>query len=281
MGRASIFSAFAAVFTLAVGTTAQSAEPSLRPSETDVPRYASMIAPSQDDALIGGASAGPQPAPTTPVAVAPINAPSTDNPTRWQPPLLAAEPTEQVTVSATRPSQDGGYRLGTGDKLRLTVFNEPDLSGDFEIDSQGYVRLPLVGQVAAAGLTTYGLENCVAAAFIGGGYLVNPRVVVEVTTYRPFYIIGEVAKPGEYAYVNAMTAPNAIALAGGYTDRAIESEIWLRHQGERTEHEVPADQSTKIRPGDVVRVGRTAYWTVMTLLAPIISPFSTVAYLLK
>jgi polysaccharide export outer membrane protein len=116
---------------------------------------------------------------------------------------------------------------------------------------------------------------------IQGGFLLTPRVNVEVTTHRPFYIIGEVAKPGEYPYVNAMSVPNAIALAGGYTDRAAESAVYIRHQGETKGREVPADESTRIRPGDVVRVERTTYWSIMTLLSPLISPFATAAYLLK
>lgn len=188
---------------------------------------------------------------------------------------------ERITVSALRGSQDGLYRLGPGDKMRVTVFNEPDLSGEFTIDGQGFVRLPLMGQVQAAGLTSFGLESRIADQLTNGGFLVNPRVSVDVITYRPFYILGEVAKPGEYAYINAMSVPNAIALAGGYTDRAITSEIYIRHQGETKEHELAADESTPILPGDVVRVRRTTYWTVMTWLSPIISPFATVAYLLK
>jgi len=135
--------------------------------------------------------------------------------------------------------------------------------------------------VAAAGLSTFGLEGRIAEQFVRGGFLVSPRVSVEITTYRPFYIIGEVAKPGEYPYVNAMSAPNAIALAGGYTDRAVESAIWVRHKGEGTEYEFPADETTRIQPGDMIRVRRTTYWTIMSILSPIISPFSSIAYLLK
>jgi polysaccharide export outer membrane protein len=116
---------------------------------------------------------------------------------------------------------------------------------------------------------------------IQGSFLLTPRVSVEVTTYRPFYIIGEVSKPGEYPYVNAMSVPNAIALAGGYTDRAVESEVYIRHKGETKGQDVSADESTRIRPGDVVRVERTTYWSIMTLLSPLISPFATAAYLLK
>ena len=190
-------------------------------------------------------------------------------------------PREQVTVVGLRPSEDGLYHLGTGDKVRITVFNEADLSGEYVIDSQGFLRLPLIGQMQAAGLSTTALERRLAEAYTGGGFLVRPRVAVEITTYRPFYIIGEVAKPGEYAYVNGMSAPNAIALAGGYTDRAVESVFWVRHQGEKREREVPIDETTRIFPGDVVRVERTTYWAIMTVLAPLISPFATAAYLLK
>jgi protein involved in polysaccharide export with SLBB domain len=191
-------------------------------------------------------------------------------------------PDETVIVSGLRPAEDTTYRLGTGDKLRVTVFGEDDLSGQFEIDSQGFVRLPLIGQIQAAGLTTYGLEGRISEAMVTGGFLLTPKVNVEVTGYRPFYIIGEVAKPGEYPYVNAMTAENAVALAGGYTDRAVTSAIWVRHKGERKEHELAADDdTTRIQPGDVLRVEKTTYWALMTILSPLISPFSAIAYLLK
>lgn len=247
------------------------------------PRYSVQIPPSDD-------MEAPAAAPTAKVNVAPADQPSrmSQPAAPVQQPQQAASdtpryarPDERVMVSALRGSEDGLYRLGTGDKVHVTVFNESDLSGDFTIDGQGFVRLPLVGQVQAAGLTSFGLESRIADSLIQGGFLVSPKVSVEIMSYRPFYILGEVAKPGEYPYVNAMAAPNAIALAGGYTDRAVQSSIYIRHQGETKEHEYPADESTRIYPGDVVRVSRSTYWTIMTFLSPIISPFATVAYLLK
>ena len=250
------------------------------------PRYATMIPPADDDALVDGAP--PVAAPTAPVstdqappvAAAPPPIDSAPPPARYA--TMEAPPqTETVVVTGLRPSQDSSYRLDTGDTVRVTVFGEADLSGTFEIDSQGYVRLPLIGAVPAAGLSTYGLETRLTGSLVQGGFLLTPRVNVEVTTYRPFYIIGEVSKPGEYPYVNAMSVPNAIALAGGYTDRAVESEVNIRHQGETKGQDEPADESTRIRPGDVLRVERTTYWSVMTLLAPLISPFAAAAYLLK
>ena len=296
MAWRSVLIGFAAVTAFAIGSWGQSAPP-IRSSTPEVPRYAVMLPPSDENVT------PPQTTPTPPAATSaapPAAAPTTPVTVSQAPPVAVGPPSppvrvpqqrysamdqpkrlESVTVTGLRPSADSTYQLGTGDRVRVTVFNEGDLSGEFTIDSQGYVRLPLIGQVGAAGLSTYDLENRIATAMTGGGYLLNPKISVEVTSYRPFYIIGEVAKPGEYPYVNAMSAPNAIALAGGYSDRAVESVIWVRHQGERKERRLPADESTRILPGDVVRVERSTYWSVMTLLAPLISPFATTAYLLK
>lgn len=306
MVRTPAIFALAAVLAMLAGAYAQGtgAPPTSEYDPThEVPRYAAEIPPGPDDSLTNETDVPPAAAPTTPVTVSQAPQPryaaqippatadaQLDAPRASAPPppqqsryaaMIAPPADESVTVNGLRPSEDGGYRLGTGDTVRVTVFGETDLSGQFQIDSTGYVQLPLIGRVAAAGLSTYGLESHIASALVGGGYLLNPRVSVEVTTYRPFYIIGEVNKPGEYAYVNAMSVPNAIALAGGFTDRAVESEVVVRHQGEVKGQEVPADETTRIRPGDVVRVERTTYWSIMTLLAPIISPFSTIAYLLK
>lgn len=269
---------------LSSASTSQSDEASaLRPAQ-GAPRYSAQIPPSREEA-----APSPAAAPTAKVDVQQVTAPAAQadapqpvsQPTT--PPRYTAQGSsdERITVTALRGSEDGLYRLGTGDKLRITVFNEADLSGEFTIDGQGYVRLPLIGQVPAAGLTSFGLESRIGEKLAGGGYLVNPRVAVEVTTYRPFYILGEVAKPGEYPYVNGMSVPNAIALAGGYTDRAVTSTIYIRRQGENDEQALEADETTPIHPGDVVRVRRTVYWTVMTWLAPIFSPFATAAYMLK
>lgn len=246
------------------------------------PRYATQNAPVQQEP---GIERAPVAAPAGKVQVGPdATAPST-NQFPAQPRYSTQQPppdrNELVTVLGLRQSEDSMYRLGPGDKLHITVFNETDLTGDFAVDGQGFVRLPLVGQVQAAGLTTFGLETRISDYFVNGGYLVNPRIAVEITTYRPFYIIGEIAKPGEYAYVNAMTAPNAIALAGGYTDRAVESTILIRRQGSPKEREFRVDETTRILPGDVIRVQRSTYWSIMTFLAPIISPFTSLAYVLK
>ena len=151
------------------------------------------------------------------------------------------------------PGEVPGYKLGTGDKIRVTVFGEQDLSGEYEVDGSGNLRLNLVGQVKAAGLTLPEFEANVRKA-LEDGYLKDPKVAAEVINYRPFYIIGEVNRPGEYPYSNDMTILNAVAKAGGYTYRANESNVYIRRNGDTKEVGVPADQTTKIYPGDVVRV---------------------------
>lgn len=160
------------------------------------------------------------------------------------------------------------YRLGTGDKIHVTVFDETDLSGDFQVDATGFVRLPLVGQIKAGGLTAHELEGGIVSA-LAQGYLNDPKVAVEITTYRPFYIVGEVLKPGEYPFANGMTASSAVALAGGFTTKAVESVVYVRHQGENKERALAATDATPIRPGDVVRVDSTTFWDVIDVLSPL------------
>ncbi|HWA89274.1 MAG TPA: polysaccharide biosynthesis/export family protein [Rhizomicrobium sp.] len=191
---------------------------------------------------------------------------------------LRPSETETVTVEAQRMSSD--YRLGAGDKVRVTVYDETDLSGEFQVDGSGYVRLPLVGQVRAGGRTAHQLEGDVAGA-LADGYLKTPRVAVEVTTYRPFYIIGQVNRPGQYPYTSNMSALDAIGVAGGFTDHAVESTIHIRHEGETKEYDLPADETVKIRPGDVVRVDQTALWALSSWLSPATQAALPLAYALR
>lgn len=193
-----------------------------------------------------------------------------------QPALPAPRATAPLPQADARAytRQPGGfeYTLGPGDKLKLTVFGESDLSGDFTIDGAGYIRLPLVGEVRAAGYTSQQLEGVIANT-LSPAYLKTPRLAVEVATYRPFYIIGAVARPGQYPYVDHMNALNAVALAGGFLSSAVESVVFIRREGTNEEIEVPADRTTAIRPGDVVKVHTTIFSDAVSLL----SPFSGVA----
>lgn len=176
------------------------------------------------------------------MALAPLSWPAAS-------PALAQSASDTVTAATAVPD----YKLGTGDKVRVIVFGEDDLGGEFVVDGNGYIRLPLVGQVKAAGRGVHEFEVDAEAA-LKQGFLKDPRVSVEVLNYRPFYIIGEVNKPGEYPYVNEMNILNAVALAGGYTFRAKDTYVYIRHANSTDEVAVPADQTTKVQPGDIVRV---------------------------
>ncbi len=168
-------------------------------------------------------------------------------------PAAAANSTPAANAMSAAPAQDDSYKLGTGDKIRVIVYGEPDLGGEFVIDSGGFLRFPLVGQIKAGGLTAHEIEDEVIAA-LKDGYVKDPHVNVEVESYRPFYIIGEVNKPGEYPYVSGLNAINAVALAGGYTYRANQDDVYIRHKAGSTEEKLPANQATQVMPGDIVRV---------------------------
>jgi polysaccharide export outer membrane protein len=172
-----------------------------------------------------------------------------------QPTATEVPQSEPMTSSSTAlaPITDEHYRLDTGDKVRITVYGETDLSGEFVVDSSGQVQLPLVGQVKAAHLTLHEFISEVSTA-LKEGYLKDPKVSVEVMNYRPFYIMGEVNKPGEYPYENGLTVLGAVALAGGFTYRADDSEVFVRHVGSTREQTMKADATAKINPGDIVRV---------------------------
>jgi polysaccharide export outer membrane protein len=172
-------------------------------------------------------------------------------------------------TGAPSPAYGGAdYRLGTADKIRVIVYGETDLGGEFQIDATGEVRLPLIGQIKAGGLTAHDLETSIAAA-LADGYLNDPRVAVEVLTYRPFYVVGEVLKPGEYPYAVGLTTASAVALAGGFSPKAVQSTVFIRHQGDSREQRVAVTDATPIHPGDVLRVDSTTFWDVIDVLSPL------------
>lgn len=159
-------------------------------------------------------------------------------------------------VSGLSPARAQGtdiYRLGPGDEIRITVFGHPDLSGEYEVDGMGRLALPLIQEVIADGLTLRKLEQVITDK-LKPDFLINPKVSVDVLNYRPFYIIGEVKKPGSYAYVNGMTIVNAIAIAGGYTYRAKENDVLIIRASDVTREKKSADHNAVVLPGDVIEV---------------------------
>ncbi len=146
------------------------------------------------------------------------------------------------------------YTLGAGDKIRLTVFSEPALSGDFSVSTDGELSLPLIGNVPVAGKTTAQVTDHVRSLF-ADGYLRNPKVSMEIVTYRPFFVLGEVKAPGQYPYASGMTAMNAVATAEGYTPRASKKIIFIRRFGEKVEQGFLLTPNLRVWPGDTLRVG--------------------------
>jgi len=145
------------------------------------------------------------------------------------------------------------YRLGQADQVRIIVFDEPELSGDFRVDDAGVISMPLIGEVEAQDLTLRQLEERIAEK-LRAGYIRDPRVSAEVASFRPFYIYGEVNEGGEYPYVSGMHVLKAIALAGGYTYRANKNRVMITRSNSDETIKVPASEDTMILPGDVIRV---------------------------
>ncbi|NBW07033.1 MAG: polysaccharide export protein [Caulobacteraceae bacterium] len=146
------------------------------------------------------------------------------------------------------------YKLGPADKLRVNVFGEEALTGEFLVGGSGKVSLPLIGEVQAAGLTIAQFQEEIAQA-LRQGYINEPRVSAEVLNYRPFYILGEVNKPGEYPYTNNLTVLNAVATAEGFTYRADTRRVYIKRTDSSAEQVYPLNAVTQVAPGDTIRIG--------------------------
>lgn len=149
------------------------------------------------------------------------------------------------------------YRLGPGDQLRITVFNETELSGQFVVGSQGSIAYPLVGEVRAGGMTIAEFTEGVRQALLA--YIRAPNVSVQVENYRPFFILGEVQRPGTYPYSASLTVLNAVATAGGFTYRANRGRVFVRHANEQEEQSLPLTIATPVLPGDTIRIGERLF----------------------
>lgn len=159
---------------------------------------------------------------------------------------------QQHHQSASGPSPRT-YVLGTSDRVRVKVYGEPDITGEYEVDGSGSVSIPLAGHVKAGGLTTRQLERAIAAA-LSKGIVRDPRVNVEIALYRPYYILGEVKKSGEYPYKSGLTVLDAVASAGGYTYRANEGKVLLRRSGSTVEETYSLNAPVLVFPGDNIRI---------------------------
>jgi protein involved in polysaccharide export with SLBB domain len=170
--------------------------------------------------------------------------------------LVVAAANPKAAAQGASPgitSSDAGYRLGSGDHVRVAVFGEPDLSGEYEVDGTGKLAFPLIGEINAGGLTASELQSRLATA-LSPNYVKNPSVSVEVLTYRPFYIVGEVRTPGAYPFVAGMSVINGVAIAGGFTYRAKQNDFYLTRTVGSKKVRLDANAETPVQPGDVITV---------------------------
>jgi protein involved in polysaccharide export with SLBB domain len=174
-----------------------------------------------------------------------------------------SDPTPIVPMAAAAGSNPGAgeavsgrdsNKLGPNDRVRITVFGQPTLTGEYTLDGNGILAFPLIGNVPANGSTTIQLQQAIAAK-LQPDYLVNPNVSAEVITRRPFYVIGEVQKPGNYPYVTDITAVNAIAMAGGFTRRARKNDFYIRRLDKDGKVvRLEANSGTVLQAGDTLEV---------------------------
>jgi polysaccharide export outer membrane protein len=187
----------------------------------------------------------------TPPPSAPARAVAVAPPPRQ--PETAAYAAVPVSYAEALPYQPPPYTLDAGDKLRIVVFGQDGISNAYIVDAGGNVNLPLIGTVPARGVTTQQLSQRITAR-LKQGYVREPHVTVEVETYRPFFILGEVTTPGQYPYVADLTVEKAIAIAGGFAPRAYKQTVELTHtaRGQQIKSDVPL--SYPLRPGDTLLV---------------------------
>jgi polysaccharide biosynthesis/export protein len=174
------------------------------------------------------------------------------------PTAATARATAPVAVSAAAApvhplDREPPYTLDTGDRIRVVVFGQDGLTNSYLVDAGGAITMPLIKAVMARGLTTDALAREVTGR-LRGGFVREPHVAIEVEVYRPFFILGEVTTPGQYAYVPRMTVENAVAIAGGFTPRADRWDIRIDRPvaGGVLRQSVPL--VARVRPGDTITV---------------------------
>ncbi len=145
-------------------------------------------------------------------------------------------------------------QLHSGDRVKITVYGEEALTGEYDINPSGNVSMPLIGAIRAAGRTQADFARDVANRYRRGGLLQDPNVTVAVVQYQPFYILGEATRPGEYPFRSGLSVHAAVAMAGGFTYRASKSIVLIRHTGEEVWKEYPLTEPVLIAPGDLIRV---------------------------
>jgi polysaccharide export outer membrane protein len=165
-------------------------------------------------------------------------------------------PVEAAYAAAPMPAPgyDAQYRLDAGDRLRIVIYGQEGLTNTYAIDAGGSITMPLIGAVPARGRTPAGLAAEISGR-LRNGYIREPSVAVEIEAYRPFFILGEVAAPGQYPYVPNMSVESAVAIAGGFSPRAQRDRVTLTHPTEAGLLRAVVPLGTPLSPGDTVLIG--------------------------
>jgi polysaccharide biosynthesis/export protein len=162
--------------------------------------------------------------------------------------------TGSVPVAAPVALHDPAYRLDAGDRLRVVVFGQEGLTNSYSVDAAGVITMPLIGSVPARGSTPAELAAAITSR-LRGGFIREPYVAVEIEAYRPFFILGEVAAPGQYPYVPNMTAEAAVAIAGGFTPRAKRNVVTITRINQMGQTRIVASPNAPMSPGDTITIG--------------------------
>lgn len=246
VGRAFQLPIMAAIVALALSGCMQTGSPvaSVGRSDLDAMAYGP---PTQTAAVADNGGGG---------AIAALRANFASTSLRASPPAPAvvyAAP--QAPAAAPVPAAyDTAYHLDAGDKLRVVIYGQEGLTNTYAIDASGAITMPLIGHVPARGRTPAGLAAEITAK-LRNGYIREPSVAVEVENYRPFFILGEVAAPGQYPYVPNMTVESAVAIAGGFSPRAKRDQVTLTHTDNSGSHRIVVPLGTPLSPGDTILVG--------------------------
>jgi len=198
--------------------------------------------PPTIDSLAYGQPATGQPATPAPLLM-----------TARAPARAAAAPVAATPVAYMPAAPEGPYTLDSGDRLRIVVFGQDGLTNSYSVDASGHIAMPLIGSVSARGATTDELSRRIADK-LRQGFIREPHVAVEIESYRPFFILGEVTQPGQYPYVANMTVETAAAIAGGFAPRAFRRAVIVSRVVDGQQMRVTVPVTYALRPGDTVNV---------------------------
>jgi protein involved in polysaccharide export with SLBB domain len=165
-----------------------------------------------------------------------------------------------TTLTVQQPSQGtqnlrlGEYRVAPGDRLRVVVLSDTELSGEYEVDSTGMIAPRMAGRIAVLGMSMPEIESLLSNRYRASGFLREPRLSVELVSRRPFYIVGEVTRPGAFPYVSGINVIQAVAIAGGYTRRASKTRITVQRFNAQAGEEETVTEDSPVGPGDIIRV---------------------------